>query len=314
MPMRAQWARCFIRHYRNFGTRVTSGTEASNNNIKSYLLNGLSHLHRLVDVMQDMIQDQELSFTQACAADEVLSGREYMTTRSEYLGELRSMLSSKALGLITRQHRLAKSALPTSRNPRPDPLGNCTDDCSVSVEYGIPCYHKIYLKLVSLEVFTKWDVHPRWRLRESSSQDPYRRILDPKIATSLRGRPKNATQPVPARLAVQEDTQPSHTTGRQPAQQTSLGRRRGRPPGSRNRTTLATLTRETTTPASNQDTSLSQRQTRSQVSRLRAGRTTGVRMSGQQLQASIRRNKSQWELLSSSSEDDTRRRTRSSQK
>ncbi|KAF4479381.1 PKS-NRPS hybrid synthetase [Colletotrichum fructicola Nara gc5] len=134
MPMRAQWARCFIRHYRNFGTRVTSGTEASNNNIKSYLLNGLSHLYRLVDVMQDMIQDQELSFTQACAADEVLSGREYMTTRSEYLGELRSMLSSKALGLITRQHRLAKSALPTGRNPRPDPLGNCTDDCSVSVE------------------------------------------------------------------------------------------------------------------------------------------------------------------------------------
>ncbi|KAF5499770.1 PKS-NRPS hybrid synthetase [Colletotrichum fructicola] len=134
MPMRAQWARCFIRHYRNFGTRVTSGTEASNNNIKSYLLNGLSHLYRLVDVMQDMIQDQELSFTQACAADEVLSRREYMTTRSEYLGELRSMLSSKALGLITRQHHLAKSALPTGRNPRPDPLGNCTDDCSVSVE------------------------------------------------------------------------------------------------------------------------------------------------------------------------------------
>ncbi|EFZ03338.1 transposase [Metarhizium robertsii ARSEF 23] len=43
MPVREQWARCFIRKYRNFGIRVTSGTEASNNNVKSYLLNGMSH-------------------------------------------------------------------------------------------------------------------------------------------------------------------------------------------------------------------------------------------------------------------------------
>ena len=58
-PVSAQWARCFIRHYRNFGIRVTSGTEASNNNVKSYLLNGMSHLYRLVEAMQDMIHDQE---------------------------------------------------------------------------------------------------------------------------------------------------------------------------------------------------------------------------------------------------------------
>ncbi|KAK1458429.1 hypothetical protein CTAM01_17174 [Colletotrichum tamarilloi] len=76
LPLRAQWARCFIRKYQNFGTRVTSGTESSNNNIKGYLLNGLSHLYRLVDVMQDMISDQELRFRQACAEDEVLTGRE----------------------------------------------------------------------------------------------------------------------------------------------------------------------------------------------------------------------------------------------
>ncbi|EAQ84699.1 hypothetical protein CHGG_08713 [Chaetomium globosum CBS 148.51] len=32
MSVREQWARCFIRKYRNFGCRVTSGTEASNDN------------------------------------------------------------------------------------------------------------------------------------------------------------------------------------------------------------------------------------------------------------------------------------------
>ncbi|RYC77791.1 hypothetical protein BFJ63_vAg19335, partial [Fusarium oxysporum f. sp. narcissi] len=70
MPVRAQWARCFIRHYRNFGIRVTSGTEASNNNIKGYLLNGMSHLYRLVEAMQDMLRDQRQDFVDACANDE----------------------------------------------------------------------------------------------------------------------------------------------------------------------------------------------------------------------------------------------------
>ncbi|KJZ70946.1 hypothetical protein HIM_09650 [Hirsutella minnesotensis 3608] len=32
LPIRAQWAQCFIKKHRNFGIRVTSGTEASNNN------------------------------------------------------------------------------------------------------------------------------------------------------------------------------------------------------------------------------------------------------------------------------------------
>ncbi|KAH6983758.1 hypothetical protein EDB80DRAFT_691593 [Ilyonectria destructans] len=202
MPVRAQWARCFIRKYRNFGVRVTSGTEASNNNIKSYLLNGMGNLYRLFEAMQDMMKYQERDFNDACAADEVLTAREYMGSSSEYLGELRTALSSKGLGLITKQYRLARKAMPTGKNPFPDSLGDCGDDCSVSTELGIPCYHKIYSKLLSGIPFTKWEAHPRWRLREPSSGDPYRRILDPKIATALRGRPKNTTQAVPERLAI----------------------------------------------------------------------------------------------------------------
>ncbi|KAK4078062.1 hypothetical protein Purlil1_12083 [Purpureocillium lilacinum] len=59
LPIRAQWAQCFIKKYRNFGVRVTSGTEASNNNVKSYLLNGMSHLHSLVEAIEAMLSDQE---------------------------------------------------------------------------------------------------------------------------------------------------------------------------------------------------------------------------------------------------------------
>ncbi|KAF6814995.1 mutator-like element [Colletotrichum plurivorum] len=297
MPLRVQWAHCFIRHYRNFGIRVTSGTEASNNNIKGYLLNGLSHLYRLIEVMQDMIGDQERSFIQACAQDEVLASQEYTRGRSEYLGELRMMLSSKALGLIRKQYLVAKKALPTGRNPKPVSLGDCTDDCSVPVEYGIPCCHTIYKKLIDSGSFSKWEVHPRWRLRETTSQDPYRRILDPKIAGALRGRPKNTAVVVPSRLAVREDDGPKKKPQRQPASQPSSGRGRGRPPGSRNKTKVIS----TKSGQSSSQPSLSQRQTRSQGV-LGTGKTTGSRMSGRQLQASVRRRRSQRELLGSDTE------------
>jgi hypothetical protein len=311
MPVRAQWARCFIRKYRNFGIRVTSGTEASNNNVKSYLLNGMSHLYRLVEAIQDMIRDQERDFAHASAEDEVLTAREYLGSSSEYLGELRTMISSKGLELITKQYRLARKGMPTGKNPFPDPLGDCGEDCSVSAELGIPCCHKIYLKIGSGTPFTKWDVHPRWRLRESASRDPYRRILDPKIATALRGRPKNTIQAIPARLAIGASSQPSTQPNTPPASKPTsqaIGRKRGRPPGSQNKSTLARLALEASQQASSQASSqanpLSQRQIRSQPSILGTGRTTGVRASGRRMQPSIRRRRSQWELLNSNSDEE----------
>lgn len=204
IPVRAQWAPCFIRKYRNFGIRVTSGTEASNNNIKSYLLNGMSHLYRLVEAIQGMLDDQEREFRQACAQDEVLTAREHVGRGSEYLGELPRMVSQKALALITREYRKALKGAPTAANPWPDAPRPCDDDCTVSVELGIPCLHTIYGKLISATPLTKWDIHPRWHLREPVGEDVHRRILDPKIATSIRGlgRPKNGPQPLPASMAV----------------------------------------------------------------------------------------------------------------
>ncbi|RKL06412.1 hypothetical protein BFJ70_g17027 [Fusarium oxysporum] len=73
--------------------------------------------------------------------------RRHMGSSSEYLGEFRTALSSKGLGLITKQYRLAKKAMPTGKNPFPDPLGDCGEECSVSTELGIPCCHKISLQM-----------------------------------------------------------------------------------------------------------------------------------------------------------------------
>ncbi|KAJ6436373.1 C6 zinc finger domain-containing protein [Purpureocillium lavendulum] len=197
LPIRAQWAQCFIKKYRNFGVRVTSGTEASNNNVKSYLLNGMSHLYSLVEAIEAMLSDQERDFVDACSQDEVLTSRAYSGPGSEYLGELRTVMSEPGLKLVTKEHRLALRSIPSRAHPWPEPIGDCNEDCSVSWQLGIPCCHTIYNKLEAGTALTKWDVHPRWHLREPASHNPYRRILDPKIAASLRGRPKNAAQAVP---------------------------------------------------------------------------------------------------------------------
>ncbi|KHO10645.1 hypothetical protein MAA_11746 [Metarhizium robertsii ARSEF 23] len=298
LPVSAQWARCFIRHYRNFSIRVTSGTEASNNNVKSYLLNGMSHLYRLVEAMQDMIHDQERAFTDACGQDDVLTAPQYLGSIGNYLGELRTTISSKGLRLINKQYRIARKFLPTGKNPFPDSIGPCDDDCTVSIELGIPCYHKVYAKLDSATPFTKWEVHPRWRLRESVSEDPYRRILDPKIATALRGRPKNTVQVVPMRLAI--------TVSNQSASRLSE-RRRGRPQGSLNKSTLAKRAQKAPQEFITQTSSQIGTSTRQRAGRcskvLRTGKTTGVRYSGRRMQPGIRRTRSQWELARSDEDD-----------
>jgi hypothetical protein len=284
LPVREQWARCFIKKYRNFGIRVTSGTEASNNNIKSYLLNGMSHLYRLVEAIQGMLEDQERQFRQACAQDEVLTAREHVGRGSEYLGELPQIASQKALSLITREHRKALKGIPSRANPWPDTIRSCNDACTVAVELGIPCYHTIYQKLISATRLTKWDIHPRWHLREPLGEDIYRRILDPKIATSLRGRPRNKPQPIPASMALEATGEVSTTQ-----LQSSRPKRRGQSSGSRNEAVLDSFECEA---MQTQKSPPSQARTLP----LGSGRTTGVRASGRRTQPSVRRRRSQWEL------------------
>ena len=80
LPTDAQWAHCFIKKYRNFGVGLTSSTEASNNSIKSYLLNG-GHLYGLVEAVKSMLGNQEQDFLDDCSQDEVLTARTYPVAR-----------------------------------------------------------------------------------------------------------------------------------------------------------------------------------------------------------------------------------------
>ncbi|EFY95426.1 transposase [Metarhizium robertsii ARSEF 23] len=253
LPISTQWAHWFIKHYRNFGNRVTSGTEASNNNVKSYLLNGMSHLYGLVEAIEGMLSDQERDFLDNCSQDEVLTARAYSGPGSEYLGELRMVMSQPGLSLVAREYRYATRSIPSKSCAWPEPIGDCNEDCTVSWQLGTPCRHTIYNKLEAGMLSAKWDVHPRWHLREPTSRNPYRRILDPKIAGNLRGRPKNASQSVPENMAIN---------------QMAVGR--------------ASVSRKTVR--------------RKAV--LGPGKQTGVRQRGHRRQPSVRRRRSQWEIIS----------------
>jgi hypothetical protein len=162
MPVRKQWARCFIKRYRNFSARIILGTEASNNNVKSYFLNGMSHLYQFVEVIENIIVNQQKSFEQACANDEVLTAPEYRGPKAEYFGKLSMQISFKGLQYIARKHTKAQQAIPTGSNPRPRSLGSCGETCTTSWELGIPCCHTILKKLESNTLLTKRDVHPHW--------------------------------------------------------------------------------------------------------------------------------------------------------
>ncbi|KAK7419446.1 hypothetical protein QQZ08_010864 [Neonectria magnoliae] len=107
----------------------------------------MSHLYRLVEAIQGMLEDQEREFRQACAQDEVLTAREHLGHGSEYLGELPQVVSQKALSLITREHRKALKGIPSPANRWPDAIGTCNGDCNVSIELGIPTRGGIYESL-----------------------------------------------------------------------------------------------------------------------------------------------------------------------
>ncbi|KAG6995976.1 hypothetical protein FocnCong_v015210 [Fusarium oxysporum f. sp. conglutinans] len=75
--------------------------------------------------MQDMMKDQERDFKDAYAQDKVLTAREYLGSSGDYLGDLPTVISSKALVLVNKQYRIAHKAMPTGKNPFPEPLSDC---------------------------------------------------------------------------------------------------------------------------------------------------------------------------------------------
>lgn len=171
------------------------------------------------------------------------------------------VMSQPGLSLVAEEYRHAVRFIPSRSCPWPEPIGICNDDCSISWQLGIPCRHTLHNKLETGTSLTKWDVHPRWHLRQPTSRNPYRRILDPKIATNLRGRPKNAAQHIPDNMEIKRPAIPCSEDGT-PASKTSI--------------TAGTARR---------------------TAALGPGKQTGMRQAGRRRQPNVRRLRSEWEII-----------------
>ena len=211
----------------------------------------MGHLYKLVEAVESMLANQEKTFVDRCAQNEILTYRNYCGKDNEYLGDLCDQFLSIGLEHITRERRKMMTHIPSGQNACPTSLGACDSDYTVSYELGVPYQHTLYEKLQQGMRLTKWDVHPRWHLRESTSRDPYRRILDPKIVAVRRGRPRNNAQPNSSGLfnpvgrrstnTLDQSQQSAVSVHPQGEPSSQLVRRCGRLPGSKNKRNLADL-------------------------------------------------------------------------
>ncbi|EAQ85464.1 hypothetical protein CHGG_09478 [Chaetomium globosum CBS 148.51] len=118
LPLREQWAEYCTRRHLNFSQSVTSQTESSNFNIKSYLVTGKSDFLRLTKALKEMCQNQHRNYNQEVAKQMTRIKMDYL--HQDYLGDLPQAVSLKALEHITREKRHAQKALnmPAIQDPK----------------------------------------------------------------------------------------------------------------------------------------------------------------------------------------------------
>lgn len=243
LPLREQWAHCYTKKYRNFGYKATSPVESTNLTTKSYLLNSRSDLFRLVKTLHEMHMNQRKEFFEVTSYQNTKTKREYLNRT--WLGPLSTAVSYKGLDLINNEYRYALAALPVEEGHQSTrqitDLPPCDDNtCTVGLQFGIPCRHKIYQLLVGnrtkeeaeKETLHVRDVHPHWHLAlPLYVEDSYLRIKDPKMAIP-KGRPKNhPAPPLTKGLPIPTaDTPRRRSTPKTPSQQPRLKRTRPGPP------------------------------------------------------------------------------------
>ncbi|EAQ91972.1 hypothetical protein CHGG_00207 [Chaetomium globosum CBS 148.51] len=190
-PWRKHFLECFTRQNRNFGVRVTSRTEGSHKEVKSYLLNSRAELRFLASRVEQLVKDQEASYNAKKGEEATRQLGQYSSCR--WMGDLRYRLSRKALGLVAQQHRICHSRVKsdlgqTASQRHREPPPECTG--AFHQQFGLPCSHDIERKLRSNQELSYLDTHPHWHLEVSlAANDPFAAIEEPLVGITRRGRP-----------------------------------------------------------------------------------------------------------------------------
>jgi hypothetical protein len=161
MPSREQWATCYTKNYKNFGARVTSPTEASNFNIKSYLLNAKATSYRLFQAVDALVKRQLKVYKETLAREAVRTKFEYLNR--PFLFDLARKVSYRALDLINEEYKIAQASQPAP-NREVRPLKPCYE-CTAPLQFGIPCRHKILSLMLEKRTPQLWDLNPHWHLK-----------------------------------------------------------------------------------------------------------------------------------------------------
>lgn len=195
LPLKYQWADCYTRKQLNFGQSVTSQTEASNFNIKSYLVSGKCDWVRLTKSLIEMCENQARNYKQKVAAQQITVKMDYL--HQAWLGDLPKAVSHLALDKITQEKRYAQKQLDDLAARRTDELPLCEENCTIWLQFHLPCQHTIAQRLRDNEPLNLQDLDPRWLLDARIDQaERYLRIRDPPPAESRRGRPRNEEVPI----------------------------------------------------------------------------------------------------------------------
>lgn len=159
LPFRHQWATCFTRQYRIFGVQVTSRTEASHKEIKSYLRNTFADLLFLAQRIKQLVTDCERAFKAREAEEAVRMVRDHQ--KHLWLGNMRAKLSRKAVSLVIQQREIVIKALKSNPGDA-NPLRPCTRQ--FSKQFGLPCSHKIHELLLQNQALDFTMADPNWHL------------------------------------------------------------------------------------------------------------------------------------------------------
>ncbi|KAK1621428.1 hypothetical protein BDP81DRAFT_362582 [Colletotrichum phormii] len=95
LPLRYQWANCFISQCENFGVRTNSPTETAHKDLKSYVINGNSDLYAVAQAIEEMLRNKARTYRERVAAMESRTRYEYL--RRDWLETVSKEVGLKAL-------------------------------------------------------------------------------------------------------------------------------------------------------------------------------------------------------------------------
>jgi len=219
----------------NYGIRVTSRTESSHSELKSYLHTSTGDLKTVVDNIELMIGNKKDEFEAKLAR---AAGSTNSKFRHPLLKDFVHSITPPALELVCEQIRLADAA--AVEQERSGDVGKpCTN--RFTTQYGLPCWHVIRSRRSSDTRLVLGDFDKHWHYVNAIAPeiDTILTIEEP-IIRPHRGHPQGArNRRVPFPDEEQQNTQSHDTLTRRESSQWELapptrGRRRNQG-GSTNR-------------------------------------------------------------------------------